>query len=210
MLLAAILAAAASVDFLPPRWLSSLPTALLETRQEFYFALVVEGAFLMSQGTLVDIATRLRKRPPVWAVALIAAAVVMFSNETRAVLQLAWQKGAVVFIPMLLSLAERAAVLWQLPGRPELERIAARALIANRIITALVLLGLVTADMIARVALPNVYTDYSAYWPALAAGAIYYAVASFDGWRVRGRRFAEHPTVLFRYDAIGIHYMPPM
>ena len=72
------------------------------------------------------------------------------------------------------------------------------------------LFGLVTADMIARVALPGVYASLGAYWPPLLAGAIYYAVAAFDAWRVRGPRFAERPSVLFRYDAIGITYLPPL
>ena len=184
--------------------------ALVESfgwREELYFALFVEGGFLMAQGTLVDIATRLRKRPPLWAVVLIAGLVILFSEHTHAVLRAAWERGAVVFVPLLFSLGERAAVLWRMPGRPEIERIAARALVANRIITGLVLFGLVTADMLVRVALGN---SPNATWPPLLAGAIYYAVAAFDAWRVRGRRFAERPSVLFRYDAIGIDYLPPV
>ena len=200
--MAVLLAAAALVEAGPP-W-------LLGMREELYFALFIEGGFLLAQGTLVDIATRLRKRPPLWAVALIAGLVVLFSEHTHAVLRAAWERGTMVFVPLVISLGERAAVLWRMPGRPEIERIAARALVANRIITGLVLFGLVTADMLARVALPDHYGSPGATWPPLLAGAIYYAVAAFDAWRVRGARFAERPSVLFRYDAIGIDYLPPV
>lgn len=208
--MAALFAAAAAIEFLTPEQLARVPPALFSMREELYFALFAEGGFLMAQGTLVDIATRLRKRPPLWAVVLIAGLVILFSEHTHAVLRAAWERGAVVFVPLLFSLGERAAVLWRLPGRPELERIAARALVSNRIITGLVLFGLVTADMVARVALGDVYGSFDAAWPPLLAGAIYYAVAAYDDWRVRGARFAERPSVLFRYDAIGIDYMPPV
>jgi hypothetical protein len=208
--MAALFAAAAVIEFLTPEQLASLPPALFGLREELYFALFVEGGFLMAQGTLVDIATRLRKRPPLWAVVVIAGAVILFSEHTHMVLRAAWERGAVVFVPLLFSLGERAAVLWRMPGRPEIERIAVRALVANRIITGLVLFGLVTADMIARVALSGAYGPSGGNWAPLLAGAIYYAVAAFDDWRVRGARFAERPSVLFRYDAIGINYLPPL
>ena len=204
ILMAGLLAAAALLDFATPAVLAVMPRALFGMREELYFALFVEGGFLMSQGTLVDIATRLRKRPPIWAVVLIAGAVLLFSQEAHGVLRAAWERGSVVFVPLLLSLAERAAVLWQMPGRPELERMAARALIANRIITGLVLFALVTLDMIARVAFGDAYGSYGATWPPFVAGAIYFAIAAFDAWRVQGRRFAERPSVLFGYDVIGI------
>jgi hypothetical protein len=210
LLMAMLLAAAAVLDFLTPEQLARLPPALFSMREELGFALMVEGGFLMAQGTLVDIATRLRKRPPIWAVVLIAGAVFLFSEHTWAVLQMAWGRGSVVFVPLLFSLGERATVLWRMPGRPELERIAARALVANRIITGLVLLGLVTAEMIARVAFSGDYGPSGGNWAPLLAGAIYYAVAAYDDWRVRGARFAERPSVLFRYDAIGIKYLPPV
>ena len=47
-------------------------------------------------------------------------------------------------------------------------------------------------------------------WPALAAGALYFAIAAFDDWRVRGRRFAERPRVLFGYEVPRIRQLDPM
>lgn len=180
---------------------AAYPFIFGQVQDELGFGLMVEGGFLMMQGTLVDIATRLKKRPPVWAVALIVAAVVLLSDEARGVLGLAWQRGTVVFIPLLLSLGERATVLWRMPDRPTIEKIAARALISNRITTALALLALLTAAML---------LGHTSSTITLAAGAIYFAVAAYDDWRVRGRKFAERPSVLFRFDPIGFKYLQPL
>jgi hypothetical protein len=209
-LLAAIFALAAGVDFLPPERLAILPPAVVEGRETLLFGLLVEGGFLLMQGTLVDIATRLRKRPPWWAVVLIFGAVLLFSDYARLVLRMAWDLGLVVFVPLLLSLGERAMVLWRMPGRPLVEKIAARALIGNRITTGLGLFGLVTALMVSGVAFPNLYDRLSGRWVSLTAGAVYFAIAALDDWRVRGRRFAEKPSVLFRFDPIGIDYLEPV
>ncbi|HJQ40828.1 MAG TPA: hypothetical protein VKB93_27130 [Thermoanaerobaculia bacterium] len=182
----------------------------MELRDDLAFALLAEGAFLMMQGTLVDIATRLRKRPPVWAVPLIFGGVLLFSEHAREMLRFAWQRGPVVFAPLLLSLVQRATVLWRMPERPRIERIAARALIANRISTGLALLAVLTATMIAGVVFPQSHERLSGPWVFLTIGAIYFAIAAFDDWRVRGPKFADRPSVLFRYDAIGIDYLAPL
>lgn len=188
-LTALVFAAAAAFDFFPP-----------QVRDDLGFALLAEGAFLMMQGTLVDIATRLKKRPPVWAVPLIFGAVLLFSDYAREMVRFAWARGPVVFAPLLLSLVQRALVLWHMPVRPRIERIAARALVANRITTGLALLAVLTAAMI--IGPPA--------WLFLTLGAIYFAIAAFDDWRVRGPKFAERPSVLFRWDPIGIQYLEPL
>lgn len=204
-LMAVILALAAAIEFLPPH---SVPMLIHQSRDELFFSLIVEGGFLLMTGTLVDIATRLRKRPPVWVIALIVAGVVLFSGEARMVLQMAWQRGSIVFIPLLLSLAERATMLWHMPGQPRVRKIAARALVGNRITTGLALFGLLTAIMLLGVAFPQYAIEGG--WLPLAAGAIYFAIAAYDDWRVRGKRFAERPTVLFRFDPIHIDYLEPV
>jgi hypothetical protein len=197
--MALVFAAAALVEFFFP------------LREDLIFALIVEGGFLMAQGTLVDIATRLKKRPPIWLAALIVIAVMLFSEYTMAVIKMAWQRGSVIFVPLLVSIAERGTVLWRMPDRPRIEKIAARALIANRIATGLWLCGLVTAAMIVGVVFPNLYDFTTAgALPALIAGALYFATAAFDDWRVRGAKFAARPRVLFRWDTISIDYLEPV
>ena len=212
-LMAIILALAATVDFLTPEQLARWPAGFLDARMDLLFALMVEGGFLLTQGTLVDIATRLRKRPPIWLIILIVIGVVIFSGDsgTLDVLRMAWHRGGLVFIPLLLSLAERAAVLWTMPNRSRIEKMAARALISNRIITGLGLFGLMTIAMLIGVAAPSLY-DWNTLgnWPVFTAGALYFAIAAYDDIRVRGRKFAENPRVLFRYDALGVKYLEPV
>lgn len=203
-LMALVMALAALSPFIP------MPLFFAQQQLDLFFVLVVEGGFLLMQGTLVDIATRLKKRPPVWVIPIIVAAVALFSNGVLDVLRMAWDRGAVVFIPLLVSLAERGTVLWTMPNRTRIQKIAARALIGNRITTGLALLGLITALMLIGVA-----TD--AYdWNALGTvvtfggGAVYFAVAAYDDARVRGAKFAERPRVLFRFDPIHIEYLEPL
>ncbi len=164
----------------------------------------------MAQGTLIDIATRLKKRPPVWAAVLIVIGVMLFSQYSFGVIRLAWEHGSVMFVPLLISIAERGTVLWRMPGRPRIEKIAARALVANRIATGLGLLGLTAAGLIAGTMFPRLYDITAGESFPLFAGALYFAIAAFDEWRVRGRRFAERPRVLFGFDAIGIDYLEPV
>jgi hypothetical protein len=209
-LLAIVFAAAAAIEFVPVSWIGWIPPNVLQSRQNLVFGLIVEGGFLMLQGTIVDIATRLRKRPPIWAIPIIFGGVLLFSDHARAILQIAWQQGTVVFVPLLLSLCDRAAALWHMPQYSRTAKIAARALIANRITTGLVLLGCVTATMLCGVIFSDYYDRLSGASPPLFAGAIYFAVAAFDRWRVRGRTFAKHPTVLFRFDPIHIDYLEPL
>lgn len=174
------------------------------------FGLMVEGGFLMAQGTLVDIATRLKKRPPVWLIVIIVAGVVLFSSEALGVLQMAWSRGMAVFLPLLVSLAQRGSSLWHMPDKSRDEKIAARALIANRITTALVLFALLTAAMLAGTAFHDYYELLTGPAMFLGAGALYFAIAAFDAWRVRGPKFAETPTVLFRFDPLHITYLDPL
>jgi hypothetical protein len=206
-LLALVLGLAALVDFLPQQMLELVPTWILASRHEFMTVLFVEGAFLMMQGSLVDIATRLRKRPPIWLGVLIIAGVALFSGDSMRMIIIAWQQGMAVFLPLLLSLAERGAMLWRMPDRSVVEKLAARALIANRITTGLALGGAMTLLLIMGPITGRYEFANLGQWPLLGAGAIYFAIAAYDDWRVRGRRFAEKPAVLFRYDPIGMTYL---
>ena len=204
VVLALLLGAYAAQDFLSESLLAVLPGFAFPSHEDLGMVLFVEGGFLMGQATLVDIATRLRKRPPVWAIPLIVAVVFFLSSGAQGVFNAAMAGGAVVLIPLLLSLAERGTMLWHMPVASPLERMAARALISNRIIAVVFLGGLLTALLVTGAFVTDVESALRSGWPIWAAGAIYFAVAAFDEWRVGGPRFAARPRVLFGIDALGI------
>jgi hypothetical protein len=186
------------------------PHAMFQAADGLIFALIAEGAFLFGQGTLVDVATRLKKRPPVWTIPFILGGVILFvGNQTGAwtVMKEAWSQGAVAFFPLLLSLIERGVMLWQMPSRTPTQKMAARALVSNRIITALVLFGIIAiSGFVATLR----KVDFDKEWPIFLAGAIYFAIAAYDEIRVRRPAFAEKPTVLFRYDVLGVKALDPL
>jgi hypothetical protein len=97
-----------------------------------------------------------------------------------------------------------------MPNRSRIQKIAARALIGNRITTGLALFGLITIVMVIGVIFKLYEWSSLGAWPTFAAGAIYFGIAAFDDWRVRGKKFAEKPRVLFRFDPIGIDYLAPL
>lgn len=183
--------------------------SITQNRNELYFAMYIEAGFLILQVGLVDMATRLNKQLPTGTIIAIVVALTLFLGLPLEVVRAAWSMGIWVFVSMLFSLIERGAILRRMPERPRIEKIAARALISNRIITALAFLGsFVTAIVIVVALTPYEWPDQS--WPSLAAGAIYFAIAAFDDWRVRGRRFAENPRVLFGYEVLRIRQLDPL
>jgi hypothetical protein len=210
---AAVLAAASltavSADGLPAMATLFMGPHLYES---LMFALMVEGGFLLLQGTVADIATRLEKRPPLWAVLLIAAGLILFSSEARQILTIAWAQGIGALIPLLLSLAQRFTMLWSMPSRSRIEKIAARALISNRIVTGIALCFISLILVMASTAFGFNLGSFSAGGPAwtFAAGAVYFAIAAYDDWRVRRPAFEKRPKVLFRYEVLRIHHLDPL
>ena len=202
-LLALILGVAAAFAFFRPEWLVHLPNEHLAQ------VMLFEGGFLFSQAALVDVATRLRKRPPLWLVAILAVSITFFTGGF-AIFREAWHQGGVVFIPLLFSFAERASVLWRMPHRSRLEKLAARALISNRITMGLVALAIVALTGVASMMFLDLSDVLGGGGPFLLAGALYFGVAAIDDWRVRGRKFAERPSVLLRFDPIHHQYLDPL
>lgn len=203
-ILAMLFVLAATAEVFP----NVVSQSILESRNQLYFAMYAEACFLVLQLALVDMATRIDKPLPTDLIIVIVIALTLFLGLPLEVLRAAWAMGIYVFVSMLLSFIERGAILRHMPERPRIEKIAARALISNRIVTALTLLGSFVAAVIIVVALtPREWPDES--WPQLAAGAVYFAIAAFDDWRVRGRRFAEHPRTLFGYEVLPIQQLDP-
>jgi hypothetical protein len=194
----------AALDVIHRQTPTALAPALMTARDELLRGLAGEAAFLVLSAPLLDFATRLRKRPPVW---LIWCGIILGSflyPPSRQALTEAWSAGLVVLIPLVLSIVSRTATLRRLPGLPAFERLTARALIANRMLTAFALLALMAVTLVSAVASRSIGDLLENVTLALPAGAIYFAIAAWDNHRVRGARFAAAPTVMFGYDVLGI------
>ena len=205
--MALVYAFAAVALLMPVTFLGGFLHAFMLLPDELFYGLLIEGGFLMMQGSLVDVATRLQKRPPVWAVIAIGVGLLIFSPYALDIVKLAWGHGAIALVPLAISLAGRFTVLWHMPDQPRVAKLAARALIANRISTGLGLLALVTALLVAELALHRELLGPHVFF---GAGALYFAIAAFDDWRVRRPQFAERPRTLFRFDPIGVEYLAPL
>ncbi len=185
MCLAVILLAIA-----PRSWLTPQPEAI-------YVALVAEGASLMFFCTLVDIASRVKKRPPWWAIVLIVGGVFLMYPEMIEMLVMVFEFGIWIFLPLAWSLFERIRELWSLPGAPDAEKVRRRTLTFDRLWVGLHIMGasavlavvLVLASEEGMGALAN---------PILPIGValLFYGVAAFNAWRVHQPAFARKPTSL--------------
>jgi hypothetical protein len=172
---------------------------------------MIEAGLLMSQAMLVDIATRISFRPPWWFVGCVAFLVFVGSPAAALLFNAASHAGWLLLLPLLLSAAQRLSLLWRMPARPRVEKIAARALIGNRCITGAAVVVFVVALSIASASFYEQYHDLrSPLSLVFAMCATHFAIAAFDGWRVQGQRFAANPTVLFRFDLLDINYTEPV
>ena len=174
---------------------------------QLYFVVIFEGAFLMLQGTLVDIATRLKKRPPLWLVPLIGIAVLLFSPYGLEGVKQAWEMGSAVFIPIAISLYSRFMVMWHMPECSHLQKLAARAQISNRIATGLGALLIGCAVIVAGMITSRTFFSHGIFF---GLASLYFAIAAYDDRRVRRPAFAKNPTVLFGFDVIHFKHMDPL
>ncbi len=172
--------------------------------------LVLEVGFLIPQVVLTDLATRLRKRPPWWLIPPLAIAALLFAPGGFDLLRTLLANQALLLVPALWSVFHRARLLWEMPGKPRLERMRVRALSAGRAnVGALAVLGWLGFSL-AR----------SAGWAPLQGGggpdeaicivaALYFLACAFDAWRVGGPAFARRPRPLLRVDFIGVRDVDP-
>lgn len=177
-----------------------------------YLVAMVEVVFCLAQGTLTDLATRLQKRPPWWAVVLIGGGVVLMYPETVQFGRAAFAAGWAVFLPYLWSLLERLRELWTMPGASRLEKLRRRALVSGRMSLVIVFAG--TALLVAGVtyALDPAEGGFAmlqrsaAWWLAAA-----FAMAAFDIVRVHRPAFEQRPRALLgRFDPLGVEDLSPL
>ena len=94
----------------------------------------LEFAFCLAQGTLTDLATRLRKPPPAaLGIALAVGAGLVLLGNTRDFLDLSRELGWVMFLGILWSGAERLREIWTMPNASRAEKLRRRALVGGRI-----------------------------------------------------------------------------
>ena len=186
-----------------PQFYLSLPEPLRGLQDSMVQVVMLEAVFLLFAGTLVDLATRIPRRPPLILVVALAGCVPLFSDTVRAMLVQAWGEGLIVFIPLVVSLFDRVAVLWYMPGSSPLERMRARALTSDRMVMGIVTLALFAAAMIVSITLPDA-GDVMGGSAALAVIAIYFAVAAVNEIRVRRSSFRSNPRVLLHFDLLEV------
>lgn len=186
-------------------WLPRLDPTLI------WIALVAEGASLMFFCTLVDIATRVRKRPPWWLAILLVGAVLLVYPELIHVLRLAWSEGLWVFLPLAWSLVERVRELWTLPLAADDEKIRRRTLTFDRLWTGFVL-GMIAAVCCLGLAWLSEEGSLVLHRPIVpvSIGLLFYGIAAFNVWRVYQSAFAKRPSSLLPWldRGEGTHLSP--
>jgi hypothetical protein len=176
------------------------------------FVALTEVFFAMAQGTLTDVATRLRRRPPWWLVVLIAGGLGLMYPDTVMMLRGAFREGWMVFLPFGWSVLERLRELWTMPDAPRLEKLRRRALVSGRISIVLVVPGAALAVAGLTYALGREPGGFdllgrtAGWWLAAAFG-----LATADIVRVHRPSFARRPRALIPgLDPLHVDYLAPL
>jgi hypothetical protein len=176
------------------------------------FAVFADGATLMMSATLIDVASRLRRRPPGWLAALIAIGILVLYPETFTLLGMAWSLGLWTLLPFAWSIVERLRALWTLPSASKLEKIRRRTLTFDRLYVALIVAFCALGVMLVHAALNDGSFD-----PALTqrllpwALLMFYGIATFNAWRVHQPAFARRPRSLLPWiDQGQANYLDPL
>jgi hypothetical protein len=168
-------------------------------RETMYFVVLVEVLFCMGQGTLTDVATRMRKPPPWWLGMLILAGLLLFNMQVVGITAGVVREGGwLVAVPFLWSLVERGRELWTMPRASRLEKLRRRALVSGRMSLVLIGGGVAIAAMGISYLVDEVdgggpFVERYAAWGLAAL----FGLAAFDVWRVHRPAFASRPRALF-------------
>ncbi|HET9767797.1 MAG TPA: hypothetical protein VFS60_13160 [Thermoanaerobaculia bacterium] len=168
-------------------------------RETMYFVVLVEVLFCMGQGTLTDIATRMRKPPPWWLGLLILGGLLLFNGQVIGISAgIVHEGGWLVALPFLWSLVERGRELWTMPRASRLEKLRRRALVSGRMSLVLIGGGVAVAAAGASYLIDDVDGGFAFVQRYAAWGlAALFGLAAFDVWRVHRPAFAGRPRALF-------------
>jgi hypothetical protein len=181
-------------------------------RDSIGFVALVEVLFCMAQGTLTDIATRLKKPPPLWLGLLILGGLALFNPDVVSVVVGMFRQGWAIFLPFAWSLVERARELWTMPRASQLEKLRRRALTSGRISLVLVFGGAAVATLCVGYFLDHgrggaPLLERTAFWWLAAA----FSLTAYDVVRVHRPAFERHPRALFgRFDPLGVTDLAPV
>jgi hypothetical protein len=204
----------------PELWLAGVALAVAirpglvshELAGSLMFVAVGELMFCMAQATLTDVATRLRRRPPLWSIPLILVALGLFYPDTVHFLRVAWALGWPVFLPWAWSIVERGRELWTMPVASRLDKLRRRALVSGRMTLVLVGGGVATATLVAGYLIdpdgvPGWAVERLAPWGLAAA----FLAAAWDVVRVHLPAFARRPRALVPFiDPLHVRYLEPL
>lgn len=178
--------------------------------------IVVVGAELLTWMlfcSLVDVASRLRRAPPLWLGILIVIGLLLMTPQLPTLLVAAASQGMWVVLPIAWSLLERFRELWTLPAAPALEKWRRRALTFDRMYVGVVLGAAFLVLMLGSA----VFGEHGEFdrelgWSVLPwALALFYAIAAFDAWRVHRPAFERAPrSLLPAIDRGGVNDLDPI
>ncbi len=162
------------------------------------YVVIADGATLMMSGTLIDIASRLKRPPPWWLLPIAVAAILLLYPEVTQLLQNFWQLGGWVFLPFAWSIFERVHEIWTLPSAMRLEKVRRRVLTFDRLYTGIVVGGGFIALMLASILILGFKTTIDGmsvyvFWPIL----VFYAINALNVLRVHRPRFSQSPRSLW-------------
>jgi hypothetical protein len=175
-----------------------------------WIVLLFEAFMLWPQMILVDIATRIEKRPHWAKIALLLLVLMLIFGGGPANLLALLSPSHVAFVPFLLSTWQRSHMLWTIPSRSNLEKMRVRAAIGGRMNIAVVVTAATLAYDVVRGQFEtwrggyhfSLMNDLNALW--LVAGTGFLLVAAFDRWRLGGAGFASNPRPIFRFDYLDV------
>lgn len=162
------------------------------------YVVIADGATLMMSGTLIDIASRLKRPPPWWVLPIAVAVILLLYPEVIELLTNFWQLGGWVFLPFAWSIFERVYEIWTLPSATRLEKIRRRVLTFDRLYSgiavgcAFIVLMLASILIVGFKASIDSMNEYI-FWPIL----VFYAVNAANVLRVHRPRFSQSPRSLW-------------